>query len=63
MADIGGFLMLSGAILWLFARLNDWRYQGGPAKWSPKFWRAQSRVGIVLVLAGLPLVIGGLLAR
>jgi hypothetical protein len=60
MKKLGWALVIFGAFCYLFAKLAKWSYNGGPASWSPKFYRAQEAVGIVLLCVGLPVLLIGL---
>ena len=59
---LGGFLTMSGAVLYLFARLSEWRYQGGLASWSPSFFRVQRRFGVGLLVPGVAVLLIGAFA-
>jgi hypothetical protein len=58
---LGETFVMFGLCAYLFAKLGRRKYQGGPAAWSPKFWRGQEMLGLVLLALGGPILIFGLL--
>jgi hypothetical protein len=60
LVKLGGFMLILGGSLYVFAKLSRWRYSGGLASWAPTVWRIQERVGVVLAVVGLPVLVVGI---
>jgi hypothetical protein len=61
MTMLGGTVVIFGMTCYLFAKLGRWSYHGGPASWSPKFWRGEEVTGLVLLGLGSFMLLIGLL--